>query len=143
MFPRRDLNYVEKPIVASLEKDGKNKDDFFCAAGSIDGKEFANNYGGWPRSELAIINEQTDINVAKAMIQKLDSFDVKPANVGLTDEQIIGTTRSKYCQAPAEQAKFVERCMIERDNRLAYLRSIREAQKIEQEQKIKFNENVE
>lgn len=124
-----------------MEKEGKNKDDFFCAAGSIDGKEFANNYGGWPRSELAIINEQTDINVAKAMMQKLDSFDVKPANVGLEDEQIIGSTRSKYCQAPAEQAKFVERCLAERDEKIAYLQRLKAAKKAEAEQKIKFNEN--
>lgn len=126
MFPKRDLYFVEKPIVKELAKDGSNRKDFFTASGVLDSKRFANNYGGWPRSDLATINAQTDLNVAKAMAMQLETFDSNPANVGLSDQQIMMAAKSKYCQASSEQIAYYERMIAERDSRIAELKFAKE-----------------
>ena len=51
-----------------LSSDGSNSGKFYKADTlALDGEEFRN-YGGYPRNEIAIINEQNSIDVAKAKI---------------------------------------------------------------------------
>ena len=136
MFPRRDLNFKEEIVVPKLADDGSNQYDFYCAD-TLGSKKFVTNYGGWPRSDLALINEQTDLGVAKAMAAQLVDFnsDKPDFHRGMSDTEIIMQSRSKYCQAPSEQIKFIERQISERDARIAYLKQLQQQHK---EQTIDF-----
>lgn len=141
MFPPRDLNFKEEIIVPKLADDGSNQCDFY-RADVLGSKKFVTNYGGWPRSDLALINEQTDLGVAKAMAAQLVDFnsDAPNSHRGMFDTDIILQSRSKYCQAPAEQLKFIERQISERDARIAYLKQLQQQHK---EQIIDFtNDDV-
>lgn len=139
MFPKRDLNYIEKPIRVELAKDGSNKDDFYCPCGTLDTKSFARNYGGYPRSDLAIINEQTDLNVAKAMLSNLVQIPDGKPNPQSDAEQIL-SLRSKYCQSIDEQVKYTERMLTLRDEKIAQLRA-RQIVADKEKQTIDFTEN--
>lgn len=95
-------------VLPTLDKDGKNKNDFFCPD-VVGSKRFCMNYGGHPRSDVALINDQTSPEVAKRMLNELVDFrSNEPSTKGVSDTDIILGLRSRYCQAPAEQISFYE-----------------------------------
>lgn len=144
MFPVRDLYYVEKPIVYDeLKKDGSNRHDFFCASGTLDKKSFVNNYGGWPRSDLAIINEQTDFNVAKAMLANIEQFPESQRS-NFSEAELLIMNKSKYTQSISENLAYTEKVLQFRDEKLAELNRLKAAQ-LKEKEMISFvnNENKE
>ncbi len=102
------VHVYSKPEVAVLDKDGKNKNDFFVCD-VIGAQRFARNFGGHPRSDIALINEQNDLRVAENLLNRLQDYGSAPnVNQGLSDSEILLSHRSKYCQAPAEQIAYFE-----------------------------------
>lgn len=102
------VHSYSKPEVATLKKDGSNKSDFFVCD-VVGAQKFARNFGGHPRSDLALINEQNDLRVAENLLNRLQDFGSAPdTNAGLSDTEILLAHRSKYCQAPAEQIAYFE-----------------------------------
>ena len=65
--------YVETPAreitCPVMREDGKNKGDFYGVE-TLCAKKFAQNYGGYPRSDIALINEQSNIMVARQMLEQ-------------------------------------------------------------------------
>ena len=71
-----NLELMQKHIDAALtsidgnieymEKDGSNANRFFCAD-VVSNRKFAQNYGGYPRSEIAEINDQANLEIQKSM----------------------------------------------------------------------------
>ena len=72
-----------------MEKDGSNADRFFCAD-VVSGRKFAQNFGGYPRSEIAEINAQANLELQKSMLAQLVDFTNQPnPTAGMTDAQIM------------------------------------------------------
>ena len=89
-------------VLLKLDKDGSNKSDFFITE-TLAQKKFAQNYGGYPRSDIALINEQNNISVARAMLEQLTDYgSSQVTNADLSDTQIRESLQSKYSQSPSE-----------------------------------------
>lgn len=94
--------------VPELKKDGSNVQDFFCAD-VVGARKFVQNHGGYPRSEIAEINAQTNLQAQMALLQTLEDYSPKSnSNAGLTDAQISLSHRSKYQQTPSEMQTWLE-----------------------------------
>lgn len=118
MFPVRDIKNVKQHVVIPvLDEDMSNISDFFRVdvAGN---KGVPLNYGGWPRSDLALINAQKDMGVAKALANQVTVLPDSNQNVGLTDAEIMLNAKSKYCQSPAEYMRYIEQQIELRDSKI-------------------------
>ena len=126
-------------VVEPLKEDGSNAKDFFVAD-VVGNKRFAQNFGGYPRSEIAEINEATNIEVQKSLLNALTDYrsGADNQNVGLSDVQIAMGHRSKYQQAPSEMQDWIEtQLQHSYDARVAKLNALR-AQAAAKDN-IKFN----
>ena len=95
-----------------IKEDKSNISDFFCAD-VVGNRRFAQNYGGYPRSDIAEINAQTSLAAAENLLRDLQVFDVDNPNAGLSDEQIMLSHKSKYLQSVSEtQGWLVEQLAI-------------------------------
>lgn len=112
MWPKRKVEPIKLPELAA---DGSNKSDFWCAD-VLGNKKFAQNYGGYPRSDVALINEQNDLAVAQRMLNDMQDFrtDVNP-DAGRSDIELILSQRSRYCQSAAESIRYIESELARRD----------------------------
>lgn len=88
--------------IPELKKDGSNSQDFFCAD-VVGARRFVQNYGGYPRSEIAEINAQANLQAQVNLLHDLEDYSPKSnPNAGLTDVQIMLSHKSKYQQTPSE-----------------------------------------
>lgn len=102
-----------------MEKDGSNANRFFCAD-VVSNRKFAQNYGGYPRSEIAEINAQANLEIQKSMLSQLVDFTNQPnPTAGMSDAQLMLSHRSKYQQAPSEIQSWLEGQLQIRDVRRA------------------------
>lgn len=91
-----------------MEKDGSNANRFFCAD-VVSNRKFAQNYGGYPRSEIAEINAQANLEIQKSMLSQLVDFTNQPnLTAGMSDAQLMLSHRSKYQQAASEVQSWLE-----------------------------------
>lgn len=119
-----NLELIKKHVEAAalsivnpaFNKDGSNASDFYVAD-VVGHKRFAQNYGGYPRSEIAEINAQTNLQVAKQLLSELSDFsgDANNQNAGVPDVVISMSHRSKYQQEPAEMIDFIDDQLAIRD----------------------------
>lgn len=93
-------------------EDGSNLCDFFCAD-VVGNRRFAQNYGGYPRSEIAEINAQASLQQAQNLLNDLVVYDGQYQNG--TPEEIMLSHKSKYVQAPSEMIDYIERQLQIRD----------------------------
>lgn len=101
-------SYVADAVgVPVLADDNSNLSDFF-SVDTIGDKQFSLNYGGYPRSDIALINEMSDLRTAQSALQNLDTQVVPDVNVGKSDAEILLQHRSKYCQTAAESIRYHE-----------------------------------
>lgn len=78
-------------------------------------EDFVMNYGGWARNDIAIIDEQSNIQAAKILLERLGELPGDTSNSGLTDEQILLHHRSRYAQSPSEVQSYIEEQLALRD----------------------------
>lgn len=107
--------------------------DFYTADVVDTTRSFARNYGGYPRSDIAIINEQNNQEVALTMIDRLQTL-AQDGHTDMTVEQLRQARRSKYCQTPSEQCLWIENQLEIAEN---YARSLQDQANIEEENKQK------
>ena len=123
-------NYDINP---TLNEDNGNISMFFCAD-VVGSKRFANNFGGYPRSEIAEINAAADLNQQANLLAQLNDYSSNDnPNAGLSDAEIMLGHRSKYCQTPSEQVAWLESQIHERDMK-------RQAAQMKSETTIDFSE---
>lgn len=104
---KSQVNYPDFKL-PELNEDGSNRSDFFCAD-VVGNKRFAFNYGGYPRSDLAIINEQSNLQVAKAMLQELPYGSADGTfDSSVPDQDLLLGLKSKYMQTPSEMIGYIE-----------------------------------
>lgn len=99
--------------VPTLDKDGSNKADFFLPD-VIGSRKFVRNFAGYPRSDIAIINEQTNQKVAEALLN--DLVDYSSPNSARSDTDFQLSLRSKYCQTPSEMIRYFDGELARRDS---------------------------
>lgn len=104
----------------AFKEDGSNANDFFCVDLPVD-REFAQNYGGYPRSDIAIINEQQNLAVQKALLDKLNVITPDTSNAGRSDAEIMLSHRSKYQQTATEMQSWLQDQLAVRDAKRAQL----------------------
>lgn len=109
------LGKVKELTIPQLEKDGSNKCDFYVAD-VLGNRKFAQNYAGFPRSDIALINEQQDIRVAKGLLESLADYSQPNINQGRSDAELLLSVRSKYCQTASEQVRYFENEIAKRDS---------------------------
>lgn len=115
----KDYKMPSEPALKTINKDGSNKGDFYGVE-TLSSQKFAQNYGGYPRSDIALINEQQNLSVAESMLENLPDFGTQNnPNQGLSDIEIIKGVQSKYMQSPAEVIPYLEKQIQERNDRLA------------------------
>lgn len=107
MFPKRVYNLPVENIVPVLKEDGSNKNAFYCAD-VIGQRKFAQNYAGYPRSDISIINEQSDLKVAQNIFNDLVEYQSDGFNSSYSDAEIMLSHRSKYQQAASEKIAWYE-----------------------------------
>ena len=123
-------NYDINP---TLNEDNGNISMFFCAD-VVGSKRFANNFGGYPRSEIAEINAAADLNQQANLLAQLNDYSTNDnPNAGLSDAEIMLGHRSKYCQTASEQVAWLESQIHERDMK-------RQAAQMKSETTIDFSE---
>ena len=98
---------AQSVVLPVLLDDNSNINDFFCAD-VVGNRRFAQNYGGYPRSEIAEINEQASLVTAQNLLRDLNVFEPSNVNAGLSDAQIMLGHRSKYMQTPSESVQWLE-----------------------------------
>lgn len=103
---------VTNPELAS---DGSNARMFFCAD-VVGSRRFAQNYGGYPRSDIAEINHAANEQMQMQLLSQLNDYSPSSnPNAGLTDAEIMLGHRSKYQQAPSESIAWLENQLHQRD----------------------------
>lgn len=108
-------------------------DDFYCAD-TIGRERFVLNFGGYPRNDISIINEQTSIQAAQALLNQMVHLDGTLSQ--MDDIQLSLVHRSKYCQTYSEGAAYVESQL----QRIRNESDLKDLQKSTVEGTIKFNE---
>lgn len=80
-------------------------------------QDFARNYGGHPRSDIALLEEQQDLTYVNNLLSRLN--ERKPDGVGddVTDADLSVAFKSKYCQTASEKIKYYENLLKVRDDR--------------------------
>lgn len=115
----KDYKFSPEFQLMTLDKDGKNK-GFFYGVETMSSQKFAQNYGGYPRSDIALINEQQNLSVAQSMLENLPDFGTQnDPNQGLNDIEIMLGVHSKYMQSPAEILPYLEKQIQVRNDRIA------------------------
>lgn len=109
-----------------LSKDSKNINAFYSSSAPMELKDFMLNYGGYPRNEIAMINDQENEVVAQQMLARLTVIpDGDNPNAGLSDAEIMLSHRSKYCQTSSEQIEFIDSLLEKRDSRIAEIQRLK------------------
>lgn len=106
--------------VDTLKADGSNAVDFFCAD-VVGNKRFAQNYGGYPRSEIAEINAAANLEQQKVLLSQLEDYSSSRSNVnaGLSDAEIMLGHKSKYLQTATEMQSYLTEQIQIRDAKRA------------------------
>ena len=97
-----------------IAEDNSNLSDFYIAD-VVGNRRFAQNFGGYPRSDIAEINAQVSLQQAQNLLRDLAEIPVTDVNSGLTDAQIMLGHRSKYVQTPSESVRWLESQIEYRD----------------------------
>lgn len=113
-----------------MDKDGSNAVDFFCAD-VVGSRQFAQNFGGYPRSEIAIINECQNAVLQESLIKQLDDFraSADAQNVGVPDAELMLAHKSKYQQTASEVQQYYYDMLTIRDSRVAVAEASKAAKK--------------
>lgn len=108
MFPKRDnlkgaVTVIDIPKVA---KDGSNANQFYCAD-SVGSKSFVLNEYGYPKSDISLIDEQSNIQAAKVLLEQLSTLPSSSTEYSDTDAILM--MRSRYQQTFSEGERVVQR----------------------------------
>lgn len=130
-----NADFVEVPAL-EIEPSPDNVAAFYCAADFETQKSFCKNFGGYPRSDIAMIIEEQNIEVAQQLAARLVQFP-ESGDSNLSDTELLANARSKYCQTPAEMVAHIERLLEKRDADLSAKMDDEQKSKLSDEQKAR------
>lgn len=108
-------NVKVKPIV--WEEGKSDPHLFFKPVDEYTSREFARNYGGHPRSDIALLNEQTDMSAVSWLLDKLQQRPSDGVGSDVSDQELSINHKSKYCQTASEVIDYYEDILKRRDDR--------------------------
>lgn len=113
-FSYRENVKPETPVWKDGESDPHM---FYKPVDEYTSREFSRNYGGHPRSDIALLNEQSDITSVQWILDKLQQRPGDGVGPEVSDKDLAIAHKSKYCQTASEVTEYYERILEERDNR--------------------------
>lgn len=121
----------EATICPKLNDDGSNVGDFYCAD-VVGNRRFAQNYGGYPRSEIAEINAAATMQEQMNLLSQLNDYTPSDnPNAGLSDAEIMLSHKSKYQQCATELQSWIVNQINIRDAKVAEVKNSDSSDKIE------------
>ena len=121
----------EATICPKLNDDGSNVSDFYIAD-VVGNRRFAQNFGGYPRSEIAEINAAASMQEQMNLLSQLNDYSpISNPNAGLSDAEIMLSHRSKYQQCATELQSWIMNQINIRDAKASKVNSESSEQKIE------------
>lgn len=105
-----------KPIIEMEESSDPH--GFYQIVDDFAAQDFAKNYGGFARSDVAILEEQEDLTYVNNLLARLNErhSDGVLESV-MSDADLMLAHKSKYCQSASEKIKYYENLLEERDRR--------------------------
>ena len=119
MFALIDCPLANRETLRTLDFE-KFKDNFrmfFRKLDDFTSQAFARNYGGHPRSDIALLNEQQDLSAVNSLLSRLNERSGDGFSPDVPDNEIALAFKSKYCQTASEKIKYYEHLLEIRDNR--------------------------
>lgn len=116
MFKCPNYDMKPKDLRPSYGDINKESSRFYCVDVVDTTKSAVRNYGGYCRSDIALINEESNIEVAANLLSRLAERP-SDGSVDMSVEQLRLAHRSKYCQTPSEQCLWFENQMEMADNK--------------------------
>lgn len=102
-----EINTHLESICPKLNDDNSNVSDFYCAD-VVGNRRFAQNYGGYPRSEIAEINAAATMQEQMNLLSMLNDYTPSDnPNAGLSDAEIMLSHKSKYQQTASELQSWI------------------------------------
>lgn len=80
-------------------------------------QDFARNYGGHPRSDIALLEEQQDLTFVNNLLSRLNERKSDGVGDEVSDADLSVAFKSKYCQTASERIKYYENLLKVRDDR--------------------------
>lgn len=115
-----NADFVEIPS-NEIEVCPENVAAFYAACDLDTQRSFTKNFGGYPRSDIAMIEEEQNQEVALHLAERLVQLN-SPDTSSLDDTALLASHRSKYCQSPSEMVDFIGRQLdISDEKRLSNL----------------------
>ena len=124
-------DFVQLPDLG-IECTPENASAFFAVTDLNSQKSFTKNFGGYPRSDIAIINDEQNEEVALQFMANL-AERASDGFVDADDAALLASHRSRYCQTPSEMVSFVENILSQRDEKRLAKADDEEKAKIEKE----------
>lgn len=105
-----------KPIMEMDETSDPH--GFYQIVDDFAAQDFAKNYGGFARSDVAILEEQEDLTYVNNLLARLNERHSDGVlESALSDADLMLSHKSKYCQSASEKIKYYENLLEERDRR--------------------------
>lgn len=99
----------------AMKPDGSDSYDFFCAD-VVGNRRFAQNFGGYQRSEIAELNAATTEAQMRSILATLEDYSPKDnPNAGRSDAEIMLGHKSKYLQTATEVQSYINDQLLQRD----------------------------
>lgn len=90
---------------------------FYKPVDEYTSRAFAQNYGGYPRSDVALLNEQTDLTAVNWLLDRLAQRPGDGVGDDVSDFDLSISHKSKYCQTASEMINHYENLLKVRDDR--------------------------
>lgn len=108
-------------VIEPMKADGSNASDFYCAD-VVGNRKFVQNFGGYPRSEVAELMEAQTLDMQRAILNSMVDFSSGDnPTAGMSDAEIMLGHKSRYQQAPSEMQAWLEGQLQIRDAKRAQL----------------------
>lgn len=118
MFSTNICARKDDPIDIHYWEEGKsNPHAFYKPVDDYTSREFARNYGGHPRSDIALLNDQTDMSAVNWLLDKLQQRPGDGVGPEISDRELSIAHKSKYCQTAAEMIQYYDDLLRIRDER--------------------------
>lgn len=139
-----NLKLIQEHVVAQLatvpkhelKADGSNAQAFFIAD-VVGNRRFAQNFGGYPRSEIAEINNAASLEQQKLLLAQLNDYRsaADSQNAGLADREIMLSHKSKYMQTASELQDYLCNQIAIRDAKRAEAVRLAAAEQVKKDAK--------
>ena len=133
------VDEVLNPLVKTVEMDEtSDPHGFYQIVDDFAAQDFAKNYGGFARSDVALLEEQDDLTYVNNLLSRLsERHSDGVLESAMSDADLMLSHKSKYCQSASEKIAYYENLLKVRDDReLARLEG-EEKEKREQELKAR------